>query len=69
VERAPEVDMTAVGAAYLAGLAVDFWSSLDELAELPRSYESFHPRIGASERRERARRWNRAVQSVVRVYR
>ncbi len=69
VERAPEVDMTAVGAAYLAGLSAGFWSSLEELASLPRSYQSFTPAISFSERRDRARRWRHAVRTVVRMYR
>lgn len=69
VERAPEVDMTAVGAAYLAGLAAGFWNSLDELSSLPRTYQSFTPRIDASERKKRSKRWHHAVNTVVRMYR
>jgi len=69
VERAPEVDMTAVGAAYLAGLADGFWGSLDELRSLSRDYQCFYPSIDETERKLRARRWHHAVHTVVRMYR
>jgi len=68
VERAPEIDMTAVGAGYLAGLSVGVWASLDELRELGEEYRVFSPSIGAGERAERSRRWHKAVRTVVRMY-
>lgn len=68
VERAPEVDMTAVGAGYLAGLAAGVWNSFDELRGLGEPYRVFTPAIGSREREERARRWRKAVRTVVRMY-
>jgi glycerol kinase len=68
VERAPEVDMTAVGAGYLAGLSAGVWASLDELRELGEAYRVFTPSIGPEERAERSRRWHKAVCTVVRMY-
>lgn len=69
VERAPEVDMTAVGAAYLAGLYIGYWESLDELRSLSRNYRTFHPSISEKERKLRHSRWRKAIRTVVRMYR
>ncbi len=68
VERAPEVDMTAVGAAYLAGLSVGVWNSLEELRGLGDEYHVFSPGISAEERNARSKRWHKAVRTVVRMY-
>lgn len=69
VERAPEVDMTAVGAAYLAGLASGFWEKMENLLDLDMNYRSFTPVIDEEERHRRAKRWHHAVNTVVRMYR
>jgi glycerol kinase len=69
VERAPEVDMTAVGAAYLAGLASGFWKKMEDLLDLGATYQRFSPSIGPLERRVREKRWRRAVRGVVKMYR
>jgi glycerol kinase len=55
-------ETTALGAAYLAGLATGFWKDLAELAsrwQLARRYE---PRLGADARRRLMSRWARAVE-------
>ncbi|VFS61306.1 Glycerol kinase [Kluyvera cryocrescens] len=50
VER-PEVrEVTALGAAYLAGLAVGFWQNLDELQEKAVIEREFRPGIETTER-------------------
>lgn len=69
VERAPEVDMTAVGAGFLAGLAAGVWSSFDELRGLGEPYRIFTPQITLREREERSKRWHKAVRTVVKMYR
>ena len=59
----PEVtESTALGAAYLAGLAVEYWEGLDELAESWRVERRFEPEL--SEDRVAALRasWARAVE-------
>jgi len=59
----PEVtESTALGAAYLAGLAVEYWEGLDELAENWRVERRFEPEL--SEDRVAALRasWARAVE-------
>ena len=44
VERSANYNITLAGAAYLAGLSTNVWSSLDELSNLAADYERFTPR-------------------------
>ena len=58
----PEVtETTALGAAYLAGLAVGFWASTDELAALWQIDKIFEPNISADQREVKLARWHKAV--------
>ena len=62
VQRPKETEATALGAAYLAGLAVGFWDSLDELkgkAEVDRSFKAHQDE---NKRNKRYRGWKRAVK-------
>jgi glycerol kinase len=61
VLRPRVTETTALGAAYLAGLAVGFWSGAEELRAQRRSDVRFEPKMGADERAERRSRWKRAV--------
>ena len=61
VVRNNATDISALGAAYLAGLAVGTWRSLDEIAALPQSLERFEPRMSDAERRARIEAWQDAV--------
>jgi len=54
-------ETTALGAAYLAGLAVGFWKNTDELAEQWKVERKFSPGIGENERLARLNQWNKAV--------
>jgi glycerol kinase len=61
VIRPKVIETTALGAAYLAGLAVGFWESLDEVAanwQMDRRFEPVMPREDAA---ARLRQWERAV--------
>jgi glycerol kinase len=59
----PEVtETTALGAAYLAGLATEVWSGADELAQMWRAERRFEPLMQADERDALMARWRRAVQ-------
>lgn len=62
VEVPSIVDTTALGAAYLAGLAVGFWSSREELAEKWLLGARYHPSMDEVERTKLCRRWSKAVQ-------
>jgi len=52
---------TALGAAYLAGLAVGFWDSREELAAQWRLARRYEPRMEAPERDRLYARWQQAV--------
>lgn len=52
----------ALGAAYLAGLAVGFWRGTDELASLWRVERRFEPKRDAARRAELMAQWRRAVE-------
>ena len=65
VER-PEVrEVTALGAAYLAGLAVGFWQNLDELQEKAVIEREFRPGIETTERNYRYAGWKKAVKRAM----
>jgi glycerol kinase len=54
-------ETTALGAAYAAGLAVGFWSGLDELTALWAEDRRWEPRMPADERDRCYRGWQKAV--------
>jgi glycerol kinase len=60
--RSAQVETTALGAAYLAGLATGVWSGLDELLEKVASDRTFEPAISEDERETRYRGWLKAVE-------
>ena len=62
VVRSKISETTALGAAYLAGLAVGFWDSRAELAEHWRADGRFEPQIGQRRADELRARWNEAVR-------
>ena len=65
VQRNNTPEVSAMGAAYLAGLAVGVWSSTEEIAALPRSIDRFEPRIAASERERLYDGWRAAVSRTL----
>jgi len=62
VRRPVILETTALGAAYLAGLAVGFWSGRDELASAWREDRRFEPSLAAGERERLYAGWKRAVE-------
>ena len=62
VVRPAVTETTALGAAYLAGLAVGFWQGQDELTSKWRVDKRFEPRMEASQREELYQGWKRAVE-------
>jgi glycerol kinase len=64
VERPALLDITGAGAAFLAGLAVGFWSSPEELAATRRRERVFEPRMSEGERASRYAGWLEAVDRV-----
>jgi glycerol kinase len=55
-------ETTSLGAAYLAGLAVGFWSSREELDSKWKAARRFEPRMDEAERNRLHRRWLKAVE-------
>lgn len=62
VDRPRCVETTALGAAYLAGLAVGYWENRAAVLENWTVDRSFRPDISEEERRKRVKGWNRAVR-------
>jgi len=61
VVRPRVTETTALGAAFLAGLAVGFWGGTDELARLWAVDRRFEPGPGAADRERRYAGWQKAV--------
>jgi glycerol kinase len=61
VVRSESADLSAIGAAWLAGLAVGVWGSLEELLALPHPTRRFEPRMQDTERARRYHGWREAV--------
>ena len=62
----PEVtETTALGAAYLAGLAVGFWDSKDEIAEKWNVDRVFEPVMDSSSRDKKYAGWKKAVSRTL----
>lgn len=62
VVRPRVTETTALGAAYLAGLAVGFWGSAEELRMGRSGDVRFEPKMEAGERASRRERWKQAVE-------
>jgi glycerol kinase len=61
VVRPANTETTAAGAAFFAGLAVDFWPGTDEIGELWLRERTFEPRMSETERERLIEEWSRAV--------
>lgn len=62
VNRPSCVETTAMGAAYLAGLAVGYWANKEEVVKNWAIDQTFRPQISEEERKERIKGWERAVK-------
>lgn len=62
VKRPQCVESTAMGAAYLAGLAVGYWESKEDVLKNWGLDSSFQPSIQEEERQKRIKGWNKAVR-------
>lgn len=61
VVRPTDIETTALGAAYLAGLATGVWGSRDEIEAFWQAERTFEPRMSADERGSLLDGWRRAV--------
>ena len=64
VVRPKVIETTAVGAAFLAGLAVGVWASREEIRAVWRQDRRFTPRMKPTDREAMLARWRAAVQSA-----
>lgn len=62
VQRPVVRETTALGTAYLAGLATGFWHNLEEIANIWQLDRTFEPQITAIKREEMYAGWKRAVE-------
>lgn len=62
VERPKEVELTARGVAYLAGLGIGFWHDLQEIQQIDSQSTIFEPQISTSERESLSARWKDALE-------
>ena len=62
VVRPQVTETTALGAAYLAGLATGFWAGPEELRTKRNGDRRFEPKMDAGERAERRGCWQKAVE-------
>ncbi|MBP3634513.1 MAG: glycerol kinase GlpK [Oscillospiraceae bacterium] len=64
VRRPANVETTALGAAYLAGLAVGYWKDREEVRKNRSVEREFYPAIDAQQRQEKLRGWKKAVKAA-----
>ena len=62
VHRPACIETTAMGAAYLAGLAVGFWSSTDDVRNNWKISRIFESQMTEKDRAEKLKGWNKAVK-------
>lgn len=64
VIRPNVVETTALGAAYLAGLAVGYWESVEEIQQLWKSEKEFTPAGDSSEIKKAVQGWRKAIHAA-----
>src|SRR5262249_20642770 len=67
IVRPVDVETTALGAAYLAGLATGFWKSLAEVESFWLAERTFEPSMSAADREERYAGWKSAIRRSLAV--
>ncbi len=62
VKRPACIETTAMGAAYLAGLAVGYWKNKEDVMKNWAIDQTFEPKIAPEEREKRVKGWTKAVK-------
>ncbi len=62
IRRPQIIETTAIGAAFLAGLAVGYWKDVDALQKLWQSDKDFEPKMAQSEVNSLLHYWHKAVE-------
>lgn len=66
INRPSNTETTALGAAYMAGLHVGFWESIEDIESNRIVEREFRPQIDSSQREYRYAQWKRAVERSLR---
>ncbi len=64
IEKPAISETTALGAAYLSGLAVGFWQDIDEIKQLKTKRDEFYPQMSEDKRNSYYEGWKLAVKST-----
>ena len=64
VIRPQVTETTALGAAYLAGLAVGYWKNMEEIQEQWQVDRIFEPAMSEDERKHSSKEWQRAIKAT-----
>ncbi|MEA4902980.1 FGGY family carbohydrate kinase, partial [Desulfitobacterium sp.] len=64
VERPQCIETTALGAAYLAGLATGFWTNTDELSQSYRIDRRFTPQMAEDQQKQLYQGWQKAISRI-----
>ena len=64
IARAQNLETTALGAAFLAGLAVGYWKDLEELKQLNAVGQSFAPQMELARKEKLYQGWKKAVAAA-----
>ena len=65
VDRPGCIETTALGAAYLAGLATGYWKDKEEIRANWQLQRSFMPSIGETKRKQKLKGWKKAVRCAL----
>ncbi len=57
-------ETTALGAAYLAGLAVGYWNSVEEIQQQWQKDKEYHAAIDEAQRKHLSKEWSKAIRAV-----
>jgi glycerol kinase len=64
VQRPASIETSALGVAYLAGLQIGMYQSLDEIGKLWKADATFFPTMSTEQREKLYAGWQRAVRRV-----
>ena len=64
IARAKNLETTALGAAFLAGLTVGYWKDLEELKSLHGAAQIFEPKMGEARKEDLYKGWKKAVKAT-----
>jgi glycerol kinase len=65
VERPATTEITALGAAYLAGLATGYWDSMEEIQKIAKNQKRFLPQMDEKTKKGLYEGWKRAVRCAL----